>query len=164
MGINYYYENIYPKYETLVDTVEDMGEFFIEGIDVPISYRIDLSTIDNRIIDHKTVGGREPLADYNKQLLLYSYVLYQKTGRLPAFVELHKAYKFPKKTKYNPNALPVVIHQRKVDFAEVLKVVSEMKAMYNNIKADLFPAKVHGGCFKCPHLEDCDKLIINEFS
>lgn len=163
-AVKYYFESIYPLYENITDTIEDSGEFYIDGIDIPISYRIDLSTIDGRIIDHKTVGGSEPRTTYNKQLLLYSYAFYLKHGRVPAVIELHKAYKSPRKRKGNPEAVPVVVHRQSVDFAEVLKVVAEVRAMYNNVKGDLFPPKVGGHCFKCPHLQACNDLIVKEES
>lgn len=163
-AVKYYYDNIFPMYESLSDTIEDSGEFYIDGIDIPISYRIDLSTIDGRIIDHKTVGGSEPHSNFNKQLLLYAYAYYLKHGRVPQSIELHKAYKNPRKLKGNPDALPVVVQRQGVDFAEVLKVVAEMRAMYNSIKADLFPPKVGRHCWKCPHLEACNDLIIKEES
>lgn len=158
-ALRFYYENIFPKYSYMIDEsyIEVMDtEFMIDGIDVPIHVRIDLRTLDNGIIDHKTVGRVSPTAKKNKQLLIYSYWHLKKMKTLPAYVELHKAYKFP---KYDKD--PVEVVRENVNLADVMKTVEQLRAVYKLITEEVYNPSPSYLCNYCQFKDECDRMSIS---
>lgn len=159
-AVENYSINVLPLYKNLVtpDLIEeDVKDFYIPGVPIPIHMRIDLSTIDDRIIDHKTIGSYYyvPVAEKNKQLLLYSYRHYLKTGRQPRSIELHKAFKC--------DSRPIEIDSATVNFTDMLKVVDLVRNVYQMIQADIFPCYMSKACEKSRYKDEYDGLIVRNF-
>jgi hypothetical protein len=130
--IKNYHMNILPLYDTLVDTEnieKHVTDFMVEGVPVPIELRIDAFTLDDRIIDHKTVGGKKPRATNNGQGMLYSLWYYRTYNRLPRSFELHRAYK---------DTGLVDIDSASYELADVLNMERMIRFVYEAMKAGHF--------------------------
>lgn len=153
-AVVYYMTDVFPMYDGLVRELEvDVKDFMIEGVEVPIHLRLDLATIDDRIIDHKTVGWQKPKAKRNKQLLLYAYYYLKKYGKLPRKVEIHSAFKNPKGEQL------VEIDSTEVDYSDVLRVVDLVRNIYFLIKNDIFPCYMARGCESSPYKAEFDSIL-----
>jgi CRISPR/Cas system-associated exonuclease Cas4 (RecB family) len=154
-AILYYQSSIYPQYAGLVQDIEvDVKDFMIPGVEVPIHLRIDLSTVDDRIIDHKTVGYKRPTSKDNKQLLLYAYYHLQKHGRLPRQVEIHSAYKKPKTGEL------VGVDVSYVEYTDVLRMADLVRNIYFMIKNDIFPCYMASICRSSPYKLEYDNILM----
>jgi CRISPR/Cas system-associated exonuclease Cas4 (RecB family) len=151
-NLEFYYNGIYPQYKGIVKTVEISEDFYIDGIDIPMTTRIDLLTIDDRIIDHKTVGNSDPDVDANKQLLIYSYWFYNKYRRMPSKVELHKSYKQEWRDHQR-----VEVSSIEPDKTQMFKVIEEVRHIYKLMKAEMYAPSISGLCKYCPFQDECDK-------
>lgn len=149
-----YAKSILPLYSSLKKTVEsDVKDFQIPGVDVPFHLRIDLQLIDDRVIDHKTVGRSEPMAQGHKQLMVYAYYVYKTTGRMPRTVELHKAFKsYP---------TPVEIDSCDVTTADMLSTIDLIQNVYKMISLDIFPST--GKWWNQTWKAEWDNLIVRTF-
>jgi CRISPR/Cas system-associated exonuclease Cas4 (RecB family) len=150
----YYSTIIYPQYRSRVKSVEVEKKVNLLGLDIPITFRMDLVTTDGVLVDHKTVGARAPGIEYSEQLDLYAALYMQSEGNLPRCVEYHLAYKQPGKKdrveiKYKSPTLP-----------EVLKTVSKVRASLEMIKHDILPTSRGAHCAYCPFVSECDNLIV----
>lgn len=152
-NIAYYHDNILPMYKHLAAGVELKELLYIDGIDVPLELRVDLFTIDDRIIDHKTVGRMQPKAEMNKQLMIYSYWFYKKFGKMPRSVELHKCYK----NNYGGQA-PIEIEEYHLELTDVLKAVDELRMVYRHMKANDFNPSPSTFCNSCGFKDECDMM------
>ena len=145
-----YAADVYPLYESRTDIIEMTDRIDIEDIDVPFEFRIDLSTIDKAIIDHKTVGTThskyKPNVDNSLQLNLYAYGYYVKTGFMPSRVEYHYAFK----DTGNIQIASAIVNQR-----DMLKAVAIAKGVYKAIKNDVFYPSFKASCRNCPHEQLC---------
>lgn len=156
-AIAYYQSEVYPLYDGLVKEVElDVKDFEIEGVDVPIHLRLDLATMDDRIVDHKTVGWRGPKAKGNKQMLMYSYYYLKKYGKLPRKMEIHSAYKNPK------GPALVEVDSADVSYEDVLKVADLVRNVYKMIKAEMFPCFLGPRCVNSPYREEWNNMIVRD--
>lgn len=156
-AIIYYFDNIYPMYASLVkpENVElKEDNFMIEGVGVPIQLRIDAFTIDDRIIDHKTVGQFAPKAQGNGQGLLYGLYYYRKYGKVPRKFELHRAYKSPKDSRL------VDIDEGFMDLAAILNMQDVVRGVWKSINAGIFYWGLDA--YKSPFKDEYDKMLIME--
>lgn len=154
-AIEYYYSAIYPQYRSRIGEVEINKTVKIPGIKTDFMFRMDLSTIDDVLVDHKTVGGRAPSIRSSEQLDIYAYIHMLETGRLPRAVEYHLAYKSPKGKE------KVEVKSKTPQLSSVLKTMSKVKSSLMMIENNNFPCRQGTPCRWCPYVAECDRLIIS---
>jgi hypothetical protein len=163
-AVEYYHTKIFPLYVNRVEGIEIDDSIIMKGIDVPVKYRIDLSTLDGEVVDHKTVGFSVPDLVWSKQLHFYAYVQYKLTGRIPRKLSYHYAFKSLNKTRYNPQGLPVVTMSVTPRMADVMRVAMQMTEVYNRIKLGMFAPNFGVTCRDCGKDEECDRIILNKMA
>jgi CRISPR/Cas system-associated exonuclease Cas4 (RecB family) len=157
-AIEYYYNYVIPRYKHLAFEVEqEVKDFYIDGIPVPFEMRIDLILIDDRVIDHKTTSKfrGDVKAEGNKQMLIYAYRHFRKTGRIPRRMELHKAFKEDCTDR-------VEIDSASVELYDMFKVVDLVKNVYKMIEMDIFPCTLHSTCATSPFKDEWDQIILKQ--
>lgn len=149
-----YNTNVFPIYQGRVTQVEYSDRITIPNVDIPFEFRIDFMTMDNTIVDHKTVGtknGRfKPNIDHSLQMSLYSYCYYVKFGVMPSRVEYHYAYKDTGDIEI-ATAIP--------NQNDMLRAIACVQGVYKAIVNDIFYPNFKANCDKCSYKDQCSASL-----